>query len=433
MKQLIILLWLFGLIGCSQGSEKNSDTDSTPNASLNTGSDTETIDNHDTVSTSDAGTGFTTDTDLVSDSSTGQITDTVSVSDSNTGTATDSASESSLDSDTVIIADSETALQTDTTTTVDTVITNDSESASEIDTLADTALETSLPVIGGCTIFTKDDAWNLNISDATVDAEWTENMHDLSSDVNLHPDFGNWDGHAYGIPINVVPSNEPMRTMVFEWWPEESDPGPYPFPAPDAAQIEGGDAYNCDGDCHLLTLQQDSCMLYESGNCTWASNAWHCGCGAVFDLSQNSYGQRPMGWTSADAAGLSIAAGLIRYSEVAAGEIRHAIRFTMPCTRSNYVFPASHFAVPGTCSDDPSHPPMGLRVRLKADYDISSFNPTAQVILRAMKTYGMILADNGSTFYFQAETNPGWNGDEQQLKEVPATEFEVVTPGALGP
>ncbi|MBN2529844.1 MAG: hypothetical protein JXR76_25865 [Deltaproteobacteria bacterium] len=336
---------------------------------------------------------------------------------------------------------------TDTSSTSDSGTTADSssphdtvthvDSDSGVDTGADTdtgtGSNTTLPVIAGCTIFTADDEWNRDISNASVDAAWTSNVLALAGNVNLHPDFGNWDNQEWGIPINIVPETEPMRPISFDWYPEESDPGPYPFPTPDDARIEGGDAYNCDGDCHLLTLQEGTCMLYESGNCTYLSDGWHCGCGAIFDLSENSSGQRPMGWTSADAAGLSIAAGLIRYSEITEGEIRHAIRFTMPCTRSNYVAPASHYAVPGGCGDEPSHPPMGLRVRLKADYDISSFNPTAQIILRAMKRYGMILADNGSAFYFQAETNPGWNGDEQELKDVPASAFEVITPGPMGP
>jgi hypothetical protein len=288
-------------------------------------------------------------------------------------------------------------------------------------------------VIGGCTVFTGDDEWNRDITGYPVDATWTANVLNQAGDINLHPDFGNWDGQAFGIPINIVPEDQPMLDMVFEWYDDESDPGPYPFPAPEDAQIEGGDAYSCDGDCHLLTVQEGTCMLYESGNCTFEGDAWHCGGGAVFDMSENSYGQRPMGWTSADAAGLSIAAGLIRYDEIVAGEINHAIRFTMPCTRSKYVRPASHYAVPGECDDNPTDPPMGMRIRLNADFDISGFNATAQTILRAMKRYGMILADNGSAFYFQAETNPDWNGDEQQLKDVPADAFEVIVPEPLEP
>lgn len=350
---------------------------------------------------------------------------------------TDAAADGDADGDTDGDADGDTDGDTDTDTDADgdtdTDGDTDSDADGDTDADSDTAIEGSLPVIAGCPVFTEDDAWNVDISDAPVDAEWTADVLALAGDVNLHPDFGNWDDQEWGIPINIVPEDQTMYDMVFEWYEDESDPGPYPFPAPEDAKVEGGDAYICSGDCHLLTVQEGTCMLYESGNCRFEDDTWYCSGGAVFDMSQNSYGQRPMGWTSADAAGLSIAAGLIRYDEIVAGEINHAIRFTMPCTQSAYVAPASHYAVPGGCSDSPTHPPMGMRVRLRADFDISGFNDTAQIILRAMKRYGMILADNGSAFYFQAETNPGWNGDEQQLKDVPADAFEVIAPGPFGP
>jgi hypothetical protein len=281
-------------------------------------------------------------------------------------------------------------------------------------------------------VFTADDEWNRDISADPVDAAWTSRVLALAGSINLHPDMGNWQTEHYGIPINVVPANQPLVPITFDWWPGESDAGPYPFPDPSAAEVEGGDPYSLTGDNHLLVVQQGSCQLYEGYACYYDAG-WHCGNGAVWDLTQLSYGQRPIGWTSADAAGLPIMPGLVRYDEVQAGELRHAIRFTMSCSRANYVPPATHYAVPGGCGTNPDYPPMGLRVRLKATYDISGFNPTARVILEAMKRYGLILADNGSDFYFQGEMHLGWNDDLDELKQVPVSEFEAIVPGAMGP
>jgi hypothetical protein len=281
-------------------------------------------------------------------------------------------------------------------------------------------------------VFTGADDWNTDISGATADATWTANVLALAGDIHLHPDFGNYQTDVYGIPINVVPQNQPMVPVTFDWYADESDPGPYPIPDPAQVKIEGGTPDSCGGDCHLLVVQQGTCMLYEGYACQY-QNGWHCGNGAKWDLTKLSYGQRTMGWTSADAAGLPIMPGLIRYDEVAAGEIRHAIRFTMSCSQDKYVKPATHFAVPSSCSNSPQDPPMGLRVRLKQSFDISSFNQTAKVILTAMKKYGLILADNGSNFYFQGDTNPGWNDDLDALKQVPVSEFEAIVPPPLQP
>jgi hypothetical protein len=282
-------------------------------------------------------------------------------------------------------------------------------------------------MIGGCAVFPPEDAWNQDISGATVDEQWTGRLLDMVGDIRLHPDYGGDASELYGIPIGVVPEDQPPLDVTFDWWPEESDPGPYPFPEPADAMIEGGDAMNCDGDCHLLVVQQGSCQLYEGYACYY-EDGWHCGNGAHWDLTQVSYGQRPKGWTSADAAGLAITPGIIRYDEVRAGEIRHAIRFTTECTRPNFVAPATHQAVPGGCDEsDPNSPPMGLRVRLNPDFDITSFSEGAQVVLTAMKRYGMILADNGSNFFFQGEAHLGWTDEElDDLKSVPASAFEVV-------
>jgi len=286
---------------------------------------------------------------------------------------------------------------------------------------------TSAPMVGGCAMFPPEDDWNRDVSREAVDAVWTERLKNLVGGAKLHPDYGGDASALYGIPVGVVPQIQPLLPVTFDWYPEESDPGPYPFPLPTEALIEGGDAMECDGDCHLLVVQQGTCQLYEGYACRWEAG-WHCGNGAHWDLTRVSYGQRPMGWTSADAAGLAIAPGIIRYDEVRAGAINHAIRFTVDCTKSAFVKPASHEAVPGGCSEsDPNAPPMGLRVRLRADYDISKLSKSAQVVLTAMKRYGMILADNGSNFYFQGEATRGWTDDDiEPLKSVPASAFEAV-------
>jgi hypothetical protein len=289
------------------------------------------------------------------------------------------------------------------------------------------------PELAGCPVFPPEDAWNTDISEAPVDADWTERLQNLVGDVNLHPDYGSDGDTLYGIPFNVVPAEQPLVPVTFDWYPEESDEGPYPFPGLETARVEGFSPEACDGDCHLLVVQQGSCMLYEGYACEHRDDGWHCGNGAKWDLTRVSYGQRPRGYTSADAAGLAILPGLVRYDEVRSGEMRHAVRFTTHCTRANFVAPATHLAVPGSCdADDPNAPPMGLRVRLRADFDITSFSESAQVVLTAMKRYGMILADNGSDFYFQGEAHSGWNEDDiEPLKDVPASAFEAIVPGPL--
>jgi hypothetical protein len=290
----------------------------------------------------------------------------------------------------------------------------------------------SLPTIGGCTVFTGNDDWNKDISGEGVDATWTQRIQNIVGNINIHPDYGPPD---YGIPINVVPASQAKLPISFDKSPNESDPGPYPFPGPANVKIEGGTATNCSGDCHVIVVQQGACMLYEGWSCHYGSSGWVCGSGAKWDLTKLSYGQRKMGWTSADAAGLPIMPGLVRYAEVQAGAINHAIRFTLECSMNKYVKPATHFAAHGSCGSNA--PPMGLRVRLKASYDISGLTKGAQVVLKAMKKYGMILADNSSpngNFYFQGEVNPNWkDADISALKTVPASAFEVVTLPPLQP
>jgi hypothetical protein len=289
--------------------------------------------------------------------------------------------------------------------------------------------------IGGCSVFTPDDAWNKDISGAAVDSTWTAHIQSaISSGLKLHPDYGNSGSDHYGIPINVVPQSQPSVNVTFDDYADESDPGPYPFPEPSSARIEGGTPDSCDGDCHFLAVQSGTCILYEGYACQFTGGGWHCSNGAKWDLTKNSYGQRPKGWTSADAAGLAVMPGLVRLDEVRAGAITHAIRFTMNCSRPNYVAPATHDAVPHSCDpSNPNSPPMGLRLRLnKSKFDISSLSASAQVVAKAMQTYGLMLADNGSDFYFQGEDSPGWaEQDVEPLKTIPASAFEVVTPPPL--
>jgi hypothetical protein len=289
------------------------------------------------------------------------------------------------------------------------------------------------PKIGGCAVFPVDDVWNRVIEDAAVSSTWTTHLQNLVGNVKLHPDYGNDGADHYGIPINVVPSSQAELNVTFDDYPDESDPGPYPFPSAADAKIEGGTPESCDGDCHFIAVQQAECKLYEGYSCHWTGGAWHCSNGAVWDLMRDSEGQRPDGWTSADAAGLAIAPGLVRYDEASAGEIDHAIRFTLHCSRNNYVDPATHAAVPGGCASVAADaPPMGLRVRLKASYDISSLSGSAHAVARAMQRYGMILADNGSDFYFQGEEDTRWTDDDiQPLKGIPASAFEALEPGEL--
>jgi hypothetical protein len=290
-----------------------------------------------------------------------------------------------------------------------------------------------LPTLGGCTLFTADDEWNREVYEQAADADWTGRLQDLVGGVRIHPDFGG--SGEYGIPINVVPETQPLVDVSFSY-DDESDPGPYPFPVPgeDTFEIEGHSPESCDGDCHLLVVQSGTCMLYEGYACEYQRDSWDCGSGAQWDLTQNSYGQRPDGWTSADAAGLPITPGILRYDEVLAGAVRHAIRFTVHCSSPHYVKPATHFAVPGNCNEDIS-PPMGLRVRLRRDFRVDGFSEQTQIILTAMQHYGMILADNGSDFYFQGDADPDWPEEVlDELKSISSSEFEVVAPvPPLGP
>ena len=274
------------------------------------------------------------------------------------------------------------------------------------------------PVIGGCTIFPPDNPWNTRIDAAPVRAGSAQTIAKIQSigGTKLHPDFGQ--NPTYGIPFAVVPADQPLVPISFLGsGADESDPGPYPFPLD--APVEAG------SDAHVLVLQQGTCRLFELANSARQGSGWAGSWGAVFDLSSNAL--RPLGWTSADAAGLPILPGLVRYSEVAAGHVDHAIRVTFSQTQRAYILPATHFASSRT---DPTLPPMGLRMRLRADYDISWLSGQARVIAVALQQYGFMVADNGSNWYFQGAPDPGWNDtDLNQLKAVPGTAFEIVDTG----
>jgi hypothetical protein len=268
----------------------------------------------------------------------------------------------------------------------------------------------------GRRVFPEDNPWNRDISNDEVDPNSAKLIASIGPALALHPDFGT----TWGIPYVIVGGAQPRVDVKFEY-ADESDPGPYPIP-PDAP-IEGG--ASSDGDRHVLVIDRDQWKLYElfAASKIDAGKAWKAGSGAIFDLESNDL--RPEGWTSADAAGLPVFPGLVRYDEVYQQQrIAHALRFTVKKTRRAYVTPARHWA---SRSDNPSLPPMGMRVRLKASYDISSFPADAQVILKALKQYGMILADNGGNWFVSGAPHPKWNDVHiNALKKVRGSDFEVV-------
>jgi hypothetical protein len=278
------------------------------------------------------------------------------------------------------------------------------------------------PTVGGCPVLPADDVWNVPVDTAPVDPRSSAYVASIGATAGVHPDFGSglWLDAPIGIPFVVVPGTQPKVPIAFFWYGSESEPGPYPVP-PDAP-IEGGPA--SDGDRHVLVVDRDACVLYELYHAfPEADGSWSAGSGAVFDLGSSAL--RPDGWTSADAAGLPILPGLARHDEVAAGEIRHALRFTAPKTRRATVWPARHFA---SSSTDPALPPMGQRFRLKAGFDVSGFSPQTRVILEALKKYGMVLADNGSPWYVSGAPDPGWDDDRlvPELASVKGRDFEAV-------
>ena len=282
------------------------------------------------------------------------------------------------------------------------------------------------PTVEGCPLLPADNVWNTRVDGLPVAAKSTSYVSAIGKTRTMHPDFGAamWDGGPIGIPFVTVPEGQPQVPVTFDY-DDESDPGPYPVPS--NPPIEGG--AESDGDRHVLVLDTAQCVLYELFDAhPQSGGGWHAGSGSVFDLRSNAL--RPDTWTSADAAGLPILPGLVRYDEVASGEIRHALRFTAPVTQKRHVWPARHDA---SSNKSTGVPPMGQRFRLKASFDISAFSPEVQIILTALKRYGMMLADNGSAWYLSGVPDPRWNDDAlvSDLRRVPGSAFEAVDVSTL--
>jgi hypothetical protein len=269
-----------------------------------------------------------------------------------------------------------------------------------------------------CQLFPSDNVWNADISALPVDAHSSDYVNSIGAASPLHPDFGT---RKIGIPYAVATSTQAAVPITFSLYGDESDPGPYPVP-PDAPVEKGSDR-------HVLVVQAGTCRLYElfAARRRRRGTSWIAGSGAFWDLSSNAL--RNSGWTSADAAGLPILAGLVRYEEVAGGVISHALRFTVPSTQAAYVWPARHLA-----SSDSSAmlPPMGVRFRLKASVDLSGFSTTNQVILTALKRYGMFVADNGGAWFVSGAPDPRWNDDDLHLLDgIHGSDFEAVDESGL--
>jgi hypothetical protein len=272
-------------------------------------------------------------------------------------------------------------------------------------------------------LFPADNPWNTDISSAPVHERSAAYIASIGEGTGLHPDFGTaWEGSPIGIPYVLVRASQPQVPISFSYQ-DESDPGPYPIPA--AAPIEGGPYAG--GDRHVLVVDVDNLLLWEVYDARRVAGGWAAGSGARFDLTSNAL--RPDGWTSADAAGLPILPGLVRYEEVQAGAITHALRFTASRTQRGYIHPATHFA---SSSTDVSLPPMGLRVRLKASYDTGGFPAPVRVILEALKKYGMIVADNGSDWFISGAPNENWDDATlAALGAVKGRDFEAVDTGPI--
>jgi hypothetical protein len=279
--------------------------------------------------------------------------------------------------------------------------------------------------VGGCALFPDDNVWNATVDTLPVDVNSQSYVATIGATKTLHADFGSgdWNGGPIGIPYTVVGSSQKKVNVVFDYG-GESDPGPYPIPP--NAPIEGGPQST--GDRHVLVVDAGNCILYELYSAYPQSDGtWHAGSGAIFNLASETL--RPSTWTSADAAGLPILPGLVRFDEVASGKIAHALRFTAPQTRKAFVWPARHYASSLTGQQ---YPPMGQRFRLKAGFDISGFSTDTKVILTALKKYGMILADNGSSWYISGSPDPQWNNDIlHELGAVPGSAFEAINESLL--
>jgi hypothetical protein len=283
------------------------------------------------------------------------------------------------------------------------------------------------PAAPRCPVFPASSPWNQRVDRLPVAADSDAVVRSIGVEDHVHADFGSglWDGGPIGIPVTIVGRKTPRSRVSFEY-ASESDRAAYPIPR--GVKIEGGP--NADGDRHAILVDRDRCKLYELfAVYPRPGGGWRAGSGAIFDLRSNRL--RPAGWTSADAAGLPIFPGLARYDEVKRGRIDHALRFTVSRTRRAYVWPARHFASDLT---DPSLPPMGLRLRLKAGFDTGSSPRQARIVLEALKRYGMIVADNGSDWYVSGAPDPRWSNDQlHTLHRVTGSAFEVVDTRSLRP
>jgi hypothetical protein len=285
------------------------------------------------------------------------------------------------------------------------------------------ALGPTVPGAPNCSIFPATNVWNMRIDGLDVADDSATLIETIGLDRGLHMDFGSYAG--YGIPYQVVTASTPRSTVTFQY-DDESDHVGYPIPA--SPLIEGaGPPTSTDGDRHILMVDRDGCRLYELFASHKVGGQWHAGSGATWDLRSNAL--RPLGWTSADAAGLAILPGLVRYEEVALGQIRHALRFTTDRTRTSYIYPARHQAGE---SSSASLPPMGLRVRLNSGYDTSGFSAQARPIAEALKRYGMILADNGSDWYISGASDPRFDDDVlHELDVIHGSDLEAVDTSSL--
>jgi hypothetical protein len=297
-------------------------------------------------------------------------------------------------------------------------------------TLALTGGAAAPPKLAGCPVFPASSVWNTPVDRLPVAANSAQLIASIGTGDHVHADFGSglYDGSRIGIPFVAVHGTRTPKSHVTFDYADESDKGPYPIPA--NVPIEGAPAHANEGDRHALIVDRDSCRLYELYALRRTGGGYAAGSGAIFDLRSNRL--RPAGWTSADAAGLPILPGLARWDgDAATGSIDHALRFTVERTRRAYIYPARHFA---SSSTDPALPPMGLRVRLKAGVDIASLPRQARIVAQAMKTYGLILADNGSNWYVSGAPSPHWSNDElHALGRLSGADFEVVDTSRLRP
>ena len=298
---------------------------------------------------------------------------------------------------------------------------------SAIPTVANSRVTAPLASVGKCRIFPEDNHWNLRVDDLPVLSNSAAMIRRIGRDTGLHPDFGSgkYQGARIGIPYVSVPRDQKKVRVRYDEYGDESDKGPFPIPRD--APVEGG--RGSDGDRHVIVVQRGACKLIELYHARPVDGGrrWVAGSGATWDLDSNEL--RPKGWTSADAAGLPILPGLVRYEELKSGSIDHALRFTVSETRRRFIYPARHYASSSTSKNLPA---MGQRLRLKKGFDVSGFPRQAKIVLKALKRYGMIVADNGSDWYISGAPHKRWDNDAlHELGRVTGKSFVVVDTSEL--